>query len=72
MHHGSIFFTHFNFLAEDMNPSTYFSCGMWIWLRTRGNSNNQILARLKREGSLADFERLEKRTAAGKFLFSQG
>ena len=30
------------------------------------NSTDEILARLKREGSLADFERLEKKTAAGK------
>ena len=35
------------------------------------NSTDEILARLKREGSLADFERLEKKTAAGKCCFFQ-
>ena len=34
------------------------------------NSTDEILARLKHEGSLADFERLEKKTAAGKCRFS--
>ena len=33
------------------------------------NSTDEILARLKREGSLADFERLEKKMAAGKCRF---
>ena len=36
------------------------------------NSTDEILARLKREGSLADFERLEKKTAAGKCRFFSG
>ena len=55
---------HFIENGENINPLNYGT------FQTESNSTNEILARLKREGSLADFERLEKKTAAGKHHFS--